>query len=282
MDFNSLWQSIVTWLGQFSSRLLPDYIIPNLWLIFEVVLILIVAYIIGRVGKTVTKRILSIVGLNRLTAKSWADNVLKVAGYRGSIVELIGDLVKWLIYILFFTLILQMVGLSGVADIFSQIANFVPRFIGAILLIVVGFIIADFFGKVSEEAGGKFMEDLHLGRFVGGVIRYTVGMVVLVMSLALLGLDIVALAILLSALLVILIVITIVGIKDMLPEITAGIQVREMLKVGDRVKVAGYGGVVEEMKPLVTKLSTGKSVIIMPNSMLTENPVEKKNKIAAR
>ncbi len=282
MDFNSLWQSIVTWLGQFSSRLLPDYIIPNLWLIFEVVLILIVAYIIGRVGKTVTKRILSIVGLKRLTAKSWADNVLKVAGYRGSIVELIGDLVKWLIYILFFTFILQMVGLSGVADIFSQIANFVPRFIGAILLIVVGFIIADFFGKVSEEAGGKFMEDLHLGRFVGGVIRYTVGMVVLVMSLALLGLDIVALAILLSALLVILIVITIVGIKDMLPEITAGIQVREMLKVGDRVKVAGYGGVVEEMKPLVTKLSTGKSVVIMPNSMLTENPVEKKNKISAR
>jgi len=282
MDLNSLWQSIVTWLGQFSSRLLPDYIIPNLWLIFGVVLILIVAYIMGRVGKTVTKRILSIVGLKRLTAKSWADNVLKVAGYRGSIVELIGDLVKWLIYILFFTFILQMLGLSGVADIFSQIANFVPRFIGAILLIVVGFIIADFFGKVFEEASGKFMEDLHLGRFVGGVTRYTVGMVVLVMSLALLGLDIVALAILLSALLVILIVITIVGIKDMLPEITAGIQVRDMLKVGDRVKVAGYGGVVEEMKPLVTKLSTGKSVVIMPNSMLTENPVEKKNKISAR
>jgi len=278
MDLNSLWQPIWAWLVEFSESLLPEYIVPNLWLIFELVLILIVAYIAGRIGKFVTRRLLSIVGLKRMAARSWAENVLRITGYKGSIVELIGDLVKWLIYILFFAFILQTVGLSAVADIFSQVATFVPRFIGAILLIVVGFIIADFFGKVFGEAGTNVLADANLGKFVGGLVRYTIGMVVLIMSLALIGLDIAALAILLAALLVTIIIITSFGIKDMLPEITSGIQIKDRIKVGDRIKVAGYTGMVEEIQPLVTRLNTRKSIIIMPNSMLTKRPLERENK----
>lgn len=278
MDLNTLIQPVWAWMVDFSNNLLPVYIVPNLWLFFEVVLILIVAYIVGRFGKFITKRLLGMVGLKRMTAKSWAESVLKITGYKGSVVELIGDLVKWLIYILFFTFILQTIGLSGVADIFGQIANFVPRSIGAILLIVVGFIIADFFGKVFGEAGSRVLQDHDLGRFVGGLVRYTIGMVVLIMSLALIGLDIAALAILLAALLVTIIIITTLGLKDILPEITSGIQVKNRLKAGDRIKVDGYSGIVEDIQPLITKLSSGKSVIIMPNSMLTNNPVEKQNK----
>ena len=278
MDLNTLMQPVWAWMVDFSNKLLPVYIVPNLWLMFEVVLILIVAYIVGRFGKFITKRLLSMVGLKRMTAKSWAENVLKITGYKGSVVELIGDLVKWLIYILFFTFILQTIGLSGVADIFGQIATFVPRSIGAILLIVVGFIIADFFGKVFGEAGSRVLQQNDLGKFVGGLVRYTIGMVVLIMSLALIGLDIAALAILLAALLVTIIIITSFSLKDILPEITSGIQVKNRLKAGDRIKVDGYSGVVEDIEPLVTRLISGKSVIIMPNSMLTNNPVEKQNK----
>ncbi|MBN2330420.1 MAG: mechanosensitive ion channel [Candidatus Aenigmarchaeota archaeon] len=278
MDLNSLGQSLWAWIADFSSKLLPEYILPNLWLIFEVVFILVIAYIVGRFGKFVTKRLLSMVGLKRMTAKSWAENVLKITGYKGSVVELIGDLVKWLIYILFFTFILQTLGLSGVADVFGQIANFVPRSIGAILLMVIGFIIADFFGKVFGEAGFRMLQDQDLGKFVGGLVRYTIGMVVLIMSLALIGLDIAALSILLAALLVTIIMITAISLKDILPEITSGIQVKSRLKAGDRVKVDGYSGVVESIRPLVTMLNSGKSVIIMPNSILTKNPVEKQNR----
>ena len=277
MNLDQILQSVWTWIAEFSNRLLPDYIIPNLWIILELVALLIAAYIVGKVGKFVTTRFLNIFGLKTLASRSWAENILRVTGYKGSIVELIGDLVKWLIYILFFAFILQTMGLSGAADIFGQIATFVPRFIGAILLVVVGFIIADFFGKVFEEAGSKFLGHVNMGKFVGGLIRYSVGMIVLIMALSLMGLDVVALAILLSALMVMIIVMTSFGIKDMMPEITAGIQVKDRIKVGDRIKVAGYTGVVNDIDPLVTRLDTARSVIIIPNSMLTKRPVEKEN-----
>ncbi|MBN1896363.1 MAG: mechanosensitive ion channel family protein [Candidatus Aenigmarchaeota archaeon] len=275
MDFNTFIQPLAVWLGDFSARLLPDYIIPNLRLILQLVLILVAAYIVGKLSKFLTKRLLSIVGLKRLTDKSWAEGVLRITGYKGSIVELISDLVKWLIYIVFFTFILQAVGLSEVADIFGQIAIFVPRFIGAILLIVVGFIIADFFGKVFGEAGSKLLGGHDIGQFTGGLVRYTIGLVVLIMALALVGIDIAALAILLAAVLVMVIIIAGFGLKDILPEITAGIQVKGAYKVGDRVNVNGYSGVIDEIAPTVTKLKTKGNPVILPNSVFVKNPVER-------
>lgn len=275
MDISAFLQPAVTWFADVSARLVPEYIIPNLTLILQIVLILAVAYIVGKVGKVLTRRLLNVVGLSRLTEKSWAEGVLKITGYRGSIVELIADLVKWLIYILFFTFILQAAGLPGVSDIFGQVATFVPRFIGAILLIAVGFIIADFFGKVFQEASAKMLGGEDLGKFVGGLVRYTVGMVVLIMSLALLGVETAALAILLSALLVTIIIITSLGIKDTVPEITAGLQIRSSLRPGDRIKVAGHSGMIEEIGQLMTKLKTKNSVVIIPNTTMSRGIVEK-------
>jgi small-conductance mechanosensitive channel len=275
MDINAFLQPAIAWLTDVSARLVPEYIIPNLTIILQVILILAIAYIAGKVGKVLTRRLLNIAGLSKLTEKSWAEGVLKITGYRGSIVELISDLVKWLIYILFFTFILQIVGLSGVSGIFGQVATFVPRFIGAILLITIGFIIADFFGKVFQEASAKMLGGEGLGKFVGGLVRYTIGMVVLIMSLALLGVETTALAILLSAMLVMIVIITSLGIKDTMPEITAGLQVRSGLKPGDRIKVAGHNGVIEEIGQLMTRLKTKNSVVIIPNTTMSRGIVEK-------
>ncbi len=278
MDLNAFFAPLWTWMGNFSARIIPDYILPNIRIMLEIVLILAVAYIAGKVGKSLTRRLLRIVGLKNLTDKSWAEGVLRITGYKGSIVELIADLVKWLIYILFFTFILQTLGLSGVADLFNQVAIFVPRFIGAILLMVVGFIIADFFGKVFEEASGKLLGGEGLGRFVGGLVRYSVGLVVIIMSLALLGIETAALAILLSALLVTIIIITAFGIKDIIPEITAGLQVKGNFRAGDRIKVAGYTGIVEEVDQLVTKLKVNGKVVLIPNTRMAREVVEKQKK----
>ena len=154
-DFNTILQNAWLWLADFSRQLVPNYIIPNFQLILQVLLILIGGYIVGRIGKSVTIRLLAMAGLKKVTLKTWTDDILKAVGYRGNIIGLIGDLVKWFIYILVFGLIIETLGFSGVFSIFSQIASFVPRFIAAILIIVLGFLIADFFGKVFEEAAHK-------------------------------------------------------------------------------------------------------------------------------
>lgn len=274
MDVGAFFQSVWLWISDFSARLIPDYIIPNLTIILQLILIVVSAYIVGKIGKFLTKRLLNIVGLKRLTEKSWAESVLRITGYKGSIVELISDLVKWLIFIVFFTFVLQTVGLSEVADIFGQIAIFVPKFIGAILLIVIGFIIADFFGKVFGEASSKFMGSEGFGYFIGGIVRYTIGLVVLIMSLALIGVETAALAILLSALLATLIIIITFAIKDVMPEISAGMRVKSLYKVGDKIKVSGQSGVIDDIQPMYLKLKTRNAMVSIPNSTIAKEVIE--------
>ena len=157
MDFQTLLQSTWMWLVSFSEQLIPVYILPNVQLILQIIILLVVGWVAGRIVKVIAVKGLGGLGLKRITSRTWAESLLKATGYRGTIIELIGDLVKWLVYILFLALIIQAAGFPGIADMFTQVAVFMPRFIGAIILIVIGFIIADFFGKVFEEAGRRFL-----------------------------------------------------------------------------------------------------------------------------
>ena len=274
--FESFYAAIVGIIDQ----VVPKFILPNISLIIQIVLLLIIGFIAGKIVKAVAMKLLNIVGLKRITTRSWAESILKAAGYRGSIVELIGDLVKWLVYILFLALIIQVIGLPGVADIFTSVAAFIPRFIAAILVIAIGFIIADFFGKVFEEATRRFMDEDIISAIAGGLVKYSISLIAIIMSLSLVGLDINAITIMFSMILAAIIVIMIIGIKDTFPNFTAGMQVRKMFRPGEQIKVGDYSGVVEKLQPFFVVLKVGDKRIAIPNSYFIAHPVEKRTKFS--
>jgi len=273
-----IFETLYAYLLSFTNKIIPDFILPNIQLIIQVVILLIVAYIAGKVVKLFTRKILNVVGLKRITSRSWAESVLKAAGYRGSIVELISDLVKWLIYILFLALIIQTLGLTEVALIFTSVAAFIPRFIGAILIIAVGFIIADFFGKIFEEATRSFLEEDVLSSFVGGLAKYSITLIAIIMALSLLGLDVIALTVMFTLILAAIIVVMIIGIKDVFPNYTAGIHLKKIIKPGEFITIGDHSGVVEKLEPLSIVLKDGQKRITIPNSLFLSTPIEKKGK----
>jgi len=275
MDINLFLQNLWIWMVSFLNSFVPNYVIPNLRLIIQTLVLLLVAYVIGRTAKAVTIKLLSMAGLKKVTIRTWTDDILKAIGYRGTVISLIGDLVKWLIYILFFAIIIQSFGLPGIAEIFTQIAIFMPRFIGAILIIVIGFIIADFFGKVFEEAGRRFIQEETLSSLSGGMIKYSIALISLIMALSLLGLDTLSLSILFGVVITTVVVVMIIGIRDMFPNLTAGIHLKRSLKIGERIKIGEHSGTVEKVEPLYLVLRNGKKTVLIPNSFLVKNPIEK-------
>ncbi len=259
----------------FFSRLVPEYIIPNLQVIIQVIVLLVVAYVVGKIGKAVTVKLLSVVGLKKITIRSWTDDILKAVGYRGTIVGLIGDLVKWFIYILFLGAIIETLGFPGLVNVFNQIAIFVPRFILAILIVVIGFLVADFMGKVFEEAGRRFFVDEALGFLSGAFIKYSIALISVIMSLSLVGLDTVSLTVMFSVVLGGTIAVFLLGVKDILPNFSSGIALKREIKHGEHIKVGEYSGYVERINPTSIVLKSGQKRIIIPNSLLMSRPVEK-------
>ena len=70
MDINQFLQSLWTWLAGFASSFPDNYILPHLELIIQVGALLIVAYVLGKIGKAVTVKILSVIGLKKVTIRS--------------------------------------------------------------------------------------------------------------------------------------------------------------------------------------------------------------------
>ncbi len=264
----------LAWIEESITVTTPNFIISHIPLIIQLIGLVIAGYIVGKVIKLITVKFLGVVGLKRATSRTWTDVFLRAAGYRGNFVELIGDLIKWLVYILFIAIIIQTLGLPGLADIFTQIATFMPRFIGAILIVVVGLMIADFFGKIFEEAGSRFLNGEVMGKISGGLIKYSISLVIIAMALSLLGIDTGAILILLAAFFGIIIVVFGLGIKDVLPNFTAGLQIKTLLRPGETIRFDKYSGEVVKVDALSTTIQTKNSKIEIPNSIQFKQPIE--------
>lgn len=276
-SINEILQAVWIWITNFTNNIMPVYVLPNIQLIIQIIILLIVGYIGGKIGKIIVVKILSVTGLKKITIRTWTEDILKAMGYKGTIVGLIGDLVKWFIYILVLGVIIDTLGLPGFVNIFNQIAGFVPRFIAAILIIVIGFLIADFLGKIFEEAGRRFIGEV-ISSFSGGLVKYSIALVSIIMALALIGLDTTPLNIMFTLILAAIVVVLTIGIKDMLPNVTAGMYLRKTLRHGEHVKIGPYSGIVEKIEPMAVTLRQGSKRILIPNHILAKNPIERRIK----
>ena len=54
----------------FLGDLIPTYILPNIRLILTLILLLVVAYVSGKIIKIITVKILNVVGLRKITSKN--------------------------------------------------------------------------------------------------------------------------------------------------------------------------------------------------------------------
>jgi hypothetical protein len=279
LDIGQLIEPAWVWLNNFAVQVVPNYILPNLQLIIQVALLLIGGYVVGRIAKSITIRLLAMAGLKKITLRTWTDDILKAVGYKGNIIGLIGDLVKWFIYILVFGLIIEALGFAGVFSIFSQIAGFVPRFIAAILIIVVGFLIADFMGRVFEEAGRSMLRDEVISFVSGGLAKYSIAIITIIMALSIMGLDTASLNIIFAVILVSVVALTIIGVKDIMPNIAAGVHLRRNLKVGERIRINGHTGLVERIDSasVILRVSDSKRVSV-PSSFFVRSPYERVRK----
>jgi len=66
-----------------------------------------------------------------------------------------------------------------------------------------------------------------------------------------------------------------IGMRDILPAYSAGMSIKDNVKVGDRIKIGQYTGVVEKIDALSITLKNGKKQVLIPNSMLVKEPIEK-------
>lgn len=171
--------------------------------------------------------------------------------------------------------------------VFDQISAFALKLINSLslaaIILVIGFVAGKVLGRVVrrvlreleikkmlESAGVKY----HFDTVLGKTVEYLIYFFAVVLALDRLGWTPVFIYIVSSAVIIILIVAFILGVKDVVPNIIAGIFLyrRGGLKARDWVAADSFEGRIVEVGLVETKLkSKSGDTIYIPNSLLLQS-----------
>lgn len=120
--------------------------------------------------KSLTVKLLNLTKLGGLIKNATINEFLKNAQITGKIEVIIGEIVRWLTIILFFIASINVLGLTSVSEFLNNIILGIPTLVAAVIILVVGVIIAGFLEKMVKGSLGS--SDPAFSRLIGKIVSY--------------------------------------------------------------------------------------------------------------
>jgi hypothetical protein len=206
----------------FLDRLLES--LAQLWdffpALFGAAMVLIVGYLLAKLAHKGATRLLRRVRLNQVLRKGGVIHATDRLGAHFNPTRVIANLLFWFVMFTVMLVAANALGLGSLAKVFSELVGYVPSFIAAIVIVILGIVLGDFVGGLIVASTGN----LHGGPMLARVGKGGVILLAVFMSLQELGVatDIVttAFAIIFGAIALALALSFGLGSRDLAGEIT--------------------------------------------------------------
>ncbi|WP_255169837.1 mechanosensitive ion channel family protein [Natrononativus amylolyticus] len=111
--------------------------------------ILLIGWIIGRLAGRAVRRIADGVELDRMVLETPLGRIL--GGTERAVSSAFGKLAKWFVYALAILAAANALAIPMLSEWISTAVSYLPAFIAGLLVIVLGFVVADFIGDIIER-----------------------------------------------------------------------------------------------------------------------------------
>jgi len=105
--------------------------------------VILVGLLVAYVLRWAIVQVLNAIRLEVLVERVHLSEILKKMNLKKSVSELIGELVKWVVIIVFLIPAMETLGLARVGDVLNQVLGYLPNVVVAGFLVLVGIIVAD-------------------------------------------------------------------------------------------------------------------------------------------
>lgn len=140
--------------------------------ILGAIVVFAVGLILAYWAKRLVVEFLKVVQLEKLTKSAGIDRYLSKADIKLSFVELLGTIVEWLIILVFFLAVVDILGLSVVSQVLVGVLVFIPNVIAAVLIFAAGYIVA---GVVDGLVRGALASvDHDVAKPIGRLARWVI------------------------------------------------------------------------------------------------------------
>lgn len=234
------------------------------------VLLIFVGWLLARVLRSTIIRLSG--RLDRFVRKQASDDFLMRFGIERPASAVIGSIVFWLVFLLFFTAATETLGLPVLATWLGGISYYLPRILVAALIIFAGLLA----GNLAREAisAAATTAGLNYGQLLGRAVYVIILLIAIVTAVDQLGIE--------SRFLTLTITIVIgaliggaalafgLGSRTTVSNIIAAHYVRQVYRVGDDVKIGAIHGKIVEFRPTCVILEGVDSRVLIPAKDFSE------------
>lgn len=168
-SFQEVWQGIINFL--------PSLIVAAV--------ILVVGWAVGVIiGKIVTQVIKSL-KLDHALRGVGVEDALRKGGINLNSGAFVGGLVRWFVILVFLIASFDVLGLTKVNDFLNEVLNYIPQVIIAVLIVLVGAVIADVMKKIV--VGAAAAADFRHSSLLGLITKWAIWIFAILTALYQLG-----------------------------------------------------------------------------------------------
>ena len=171
--------SLSTWQGALLaswSEVLASFlgILPS---IIGAIVVFAIGLILAFWAKRLVVEVLRLAQLEKLTQSTGVDKYLSKADIKMTLVELIGTVVEWLVILVFFLAVVEILGLSVVSQVLFAVLGFIPNLLAAVLIFAAGYMVA---GLADGLARGALASvDHEVAKPLGRLARWVILLIAL-------------------------------------------------------------------------------------------------------
>lgn len=236
-------------------------------------LLLGLGYLLARVVSIATIRFLQFVGFDRLLSRTAIQALLERSGTKQKISEVLGLIGFWIIFLVFLIKASDTLGLTMVSDALTGLANYIPKIVIAIFVLVIGLMAANFVRELITMTCSS--AGITHGAMVAQAVYVAVVLLIVVTAIDVLGID----TELLNNTIVILLAGLIggaalsfgLGSRNAVANLIAAHYLSPVVRVGMTVKVGDVQGTVVAVTPISVVVETREGRVIIPASQFSES-----------
>lgn len=257
------------------SRIIVSIInfIPDL---INGLIILLVGYLVSWLIRWILVTVLRRVRFDPLVERTGVTGALRGLGVQTPLSQIAAQTIFVLLLLSFLITATRLMGLAAVALLLENLLNFLPNIIAAVIIFLLGGIVARFTGDlvrtVALGAGVRYADRL------GRIVQYLVSLFVVVVALSTLKIDtallVTALTLAIAAFALALGLSLGLGARSVVAHVLAGYYMRQRFTPGQGIVLNDVRGAVSGIGRVNTVLSTPEGEIVVPNTLLLESVVQ--------
>lgn len=248
-------------------------VIPNL---VGALAIFFIGWFIAKLLARIIKKLLAGIGVDKLAEKLNEIEIVDKSNIKIIPSVLISKILYYLILFVAIMAATDVLGMKALSDLMTNIMNYIPSLISALVVLIIGVIIADFLKKIVQTTCDSL--GIPASRMIANLVFYFVFLNVIMITLKQANLQTDFIETNISIILAGVVLAFAIGYglasKGLMANMLSSFYNKEKVKVGDTIIIEGVQGKIINIDSTTLTLQSGNSTIMIPLYKLTSERIE--------